>query len=110
MFDNHLARIRQGIREKFGLDNIAEWVVKNTKLANRPFSFKGHEFQEAILSDKSPEKIIRKCSQVGLTELTFRETLAILRILDGTTGHLYAAKCQDSRENRQDSRRYYRRR
>src|SRR6185369_863683 len=85
MFDDHVARIRAGINKTFSLANVPTWIEKNTKLAGLPFSFKDHEFQEQILKDPSPEKVIRKCSQIGLTEMTFRETLAILRIIDGST-------------------------
>ena len=85
MFDDHLSRVRSGIKQTYSLGNIAAWVQRHTKLGGLPFSFKDHEYQEAILLDPSPEKVVRKCSQVGLTELTFRETLAILRIIDGTT-------------------------
>ena len=85
MFAEHIARLRSGIQRTYSLGNISGWIQRNTKLNGIPFSFRDHEYQEAILKDQSPEKVVRKCSQVGLTELTFRETLAILRIIDGTT-------------------------
>jgi len=85
MFAEHMARLRAGIQRTYSLGNISAWIQRNTKLNGVPFSFRDHEYQEAILKDQSPEKVVRKCSQVGLTELTFRETLAILRIIDGTT-------------------------
>lgn len=85
MFESSVANIRHGLRKGFTLDNIAEWISTNTKLNGIPYSFVDHEFQEQILRDQSPEKVIRKCSQVGLTELSFRETMAILRVLDGTS-------------------------
>lgn len=85
MFGDHLNRVRSGIKQTYSLGNIAQWITRNTKLAGIPFSFKDHEYQEQIIRDESPEKVIRKCSQVGLTELTFRETLAILRIIEGST-------------------------
>lgn len=85
MFAESAERIRAGIRSSYSLGNVAEWIQRNTKLNGIPFNFRDHEYQEQIIRDTSPEKVIRKCSQVGLTELTFRETLAILRIIDGTT-------------------------
>ena len=85
MFEGHFDRIAAAVNKEFGLGTVPEWICKHTKLSNRPFSYKNHEYQLQILRDQSPEKIIRKCSQVGLTELSFRETLAILRIIDGLT-------------------------
>lgn len=85
MFDTHLQRIKHGLRKTFDLSTIGDWICKHTKLNGVPFSFIDHEYQEAILKDPSPEKIIRKCSQVGLTELSFREAFAVLRIIDGAS-------------------------
>lgn len=85
MFDGHFERIKAAVQKEYGLGSIPEWICKYTKLRNKPFSYKNHEYQLQILRDQSPEKIIRKCSQVGITELSFREVLAILRIIDGLT-------------------------
>lgn len=86
MFDKHLERIRHALRKDITLGNLPEWIEKNTQINGVPFSFKDHEYQLAILKDPSPEKIVRKCSQIGLTELSFREAFAIIRTLDGTSG------------------------
>lgn len=85
MFDGHLQRLRTGIKQTFSTDLIPNWICDNTKLKGKPFSYKDHEYQLKIVQDPSPEKITMKCSQIGLSELTFRETLAILRMLPGTT-------------------------
>lgn len=85
MLDGHFERIQSGVRKEFNLGTIPEWICKYTKLRGRPFSYKNHEYQLQILRDPSPEKVVRKCSQVGITELSFREVLAILRIIDGLT-------------------------
>lgn len=85
MFEGHFERIRAAVQKEYGLGTVPEWICKHTKLSGKPYSYKNHEFQLQILRDQSPEKVIRKCSQVGLTELSFREVLAILRIIDGFT-------------------------
>lgn len=65
---------------------MAEWIVKNTRLRRRPFSFKDFEFQERIISDMHPDLSCKKCSQIGLTESQIRKYLAFLRRNVGTTG------------------------
>lgn len=85
MFEGHLQRLRTGIKQTFSTGLIPNWICNNTKLKGKPFSYKDHEYQLKIVQDPSPEKITMKCSQIGLSELTFRETLAILRMLPGTT-------------------------
>jgi len=84
MLLEHLERIRAETSAKYTLKNTPDWIVRNTRLRGEPFSFKDHEFQLQILTDPSAEKVVRKCSQVGLTELSLRETLAIIRILVGS--------------------------
>lgn len=62
------------------LSNISGWLEKNTKLAGDPFSFKDHEFQIDIANDLSANGVIKKCAQVGLSELSIRVMLGILAI------------------------------
>jgi hypothetical protein len=63
--------------------NIGDWLIENTTLAGKPFSFFEHEFQKEIAADGSPDGVIMKCSQVGLTELAVRIALAFLGISNG---------------------------
>lgn len=58
--------------------SMSEWVVKNTRLRKKPFSFKGYEFQRQILDDMHPNMSVIKCSQIGLTEIQIRKFLAFL--------------------------------
>jgi hypothetical protein len=58
--------------------SYSEWIVKNTKLGGKPFSFKGYEFQKTILDDMSREMDVIKPSQVGMTEGQARKFLAFL--------------------------------
>lgn len=81
----HLERLKSATSNKYTLANIPDWIIRNTKLAGEAFSFKDHEYQLQILLDPSREKIIRKCAQVGITELSLRETLAVIRIIEGST-------------------------
>lgn len=82
---SHLERIQSSVDSIFSLQAIPEWIEKNTKIQSRPFSFTDHEYQLEILRDQSQEIIVRKCSQIGLTELSIRYAMAMLRIIDGMT-------------------------
>src|SRR5690606_26000012 len=52
----------------------------------RKFSFKGYEFQVAIADDMHQDLSVKKCSQVGLTEIQIRKFLAILARNTGSAG------------------------
>jgi hypothetical protein len=83
MIAAHLSRLRAGVYQTYGLADAPEWIVKNTRLKGRPFSFVGHEFQMKILADTSVEVNVQKCSQIGLSEIQARWTLAACRIIPG---------------------------
>lgn len=59
------------------------WITKNTKLNGEQFSFRDHEFQIAIAGDECQKVSVKKCSQVGLSELSVRVSLAFLGISNG---------------------------
>ena len=82
---DHLLRVRQSTYGKYSLDTIPEWITENTYLNGRRFSFKGHEYQLTILRDKSHQKVIRKASQVGISEMSARWALAMCNIIPGFT-------------------------
>ena len=64
--------------------SVSDWVSENTTLNRRPFSFKGYEFQRAIMDDMFPDVNVKKCSQVGLTEIQLRKFLAFIKRNRGT--------------------------
>ena len=66
----------------------SEWVIQNTTLRGRPFSFKGYEFQRAILDDQSRELVVVKPSQCGLSEIQVRKALAFVRRNQGVSSLL----------------------
>lgn len=81
----HLQRLKAATIDRLTLVNIPEWIVQNTFIKGRPFSFFNHEYQEKILRDQSQETVTRKCSQVGLSEITARKALALCGITRGYT-------------------------
>lgn len=74
---DHLERIRSAIYDDFSLSTLARWITERTFLGGRPFSFKDHEFQLRILESEASSVVVKKCSQVGISEFAVRRTLAI---------------------------------
>lgn len=81
----HLERVKAAVLKTHTLASAGDWICQNTRLRGENFSFKDHEFQRVIVDDPSREKNVRKCSQVGVSELSLRVALALANILDGTT-------------------------
>lgn len=63
---------------------MSDWISANTRLRGRPFSMRGYEFQKAVCDDMHPNLDVKKCSQVGLTEIEIRKALAFLSRNQGT--------------------------
>lgn len=78
---DHFQRVKSALLEGFTLAKVPDWIERRTFLEGAPFSFKHHEYQLKILQDTSRELVIKKCSQVGITELAIRRTLAVMDIL-----------------------------
>ena len=57
VFKRHLARVRTAVAETYSLDQLPRWVTDHTKLQGAKYSFKGHEFQEKIISDRKSTRL-----------------------------------------------------
>lgn len=77
----HLGRLRTTLLNRTTRADLLEFVCKNTYLNGKPFSTKGHEYQERILSDVSQEIVIVKPSQIGLSELSLRIALGLVNMI-----------------------------
>lgn len=75
-----LKRLEIGLGSSDSLDNIAKWLEDNTELNGMPWNYKHHEYQIDIANDVSRRLVVKKCSQVGLSELLARKILAFLNI------------------------------
>jgi hypothetical protein len=104
----YLERLRVGAGATRDLSRMAEWLIEHTKHpknSKRPWSFKDHEMQIDIANETRHHVLVRKCSQVGLSELSVRIALAMLSIFPGTTAIYtlptakFAAKFAKSRIN-----------
>lgn len=77
----HLQRLEMATTGKLTRRDLAKWVVTETYINGKLYSFKDHEFQERILSDESQTAVIRKCSQVGMSETSLRMALGLVSIM-----------------------------
>src|SRR6476469_5513454 len=75
-------QLYQSAKLRFGDVNasqsMGDWICANTTIKKRPFSFADYPFQKAIADDMHSNLSVKKCSQVGLTEVQLRKYLAIL--------------------------------
>lgn len=84
MVDVHIERLRSQLAAN-GLGQVTEWLTANTYIKGKNYSFVDHEFQEAIASSEAMEIYVRKCSQIGLSELSVRIALACCNLEPGFT-------------------------
>lgn len=83
-----IERVRAGIAGGVDLSRLSEWVCRNTrhpKFPDRHWSFAEHEFQLAIVNDSANDMVVKKCSQVGLSEVAVRATLGMIDIKPNST-------------------------
>lgn len=97
----------EGLETRFPDDSsvmpMSEWVTTNTHLRQKPFSFKGYEFQRQIVDDLHPDLSVIKLSQVGLTECQSRKFFGFLKRHVGTSG-IFALPNQPMRDRLSQTR------
>ena len=81
IFRHHLERLKSATLQKHTVGMLPEWICKHTKIGGSNYSFVDHEYQERILRDESQEVVIRKCSQVGLSETSARMALGLCAVI-----------------------------
>lgn len=78
---DHLLRLRSSTTNQYTRSDLLRWVCTQTYLNGRPFSTKGHEYQERIMLDQSQEIAVRKASQTGLSEMSMRMALGLVSMI-----------------------------
>jgi hypothetical protein len=103
-----LERVRVASGRTRDLSRMAAWLCEHTKHPKnpkKPWTFLDHEMQRDIANETRHHVLVRKCSQVGLSELSVRISLGMLAIFPGTTAIYtlptakFAAKFTKSRIN-----------
>jgi len=81
MQSGFLSRLRSAIGDTSDINHVAEWLCNNTSLDGDLWGYKDHEYQKEIANCNSHKLSIKKCSQVGLSELLVRKVLAFVNIM-----------------------------
>jgi hypothetical protein len=74
------ARFRMQLNREEGMKSLSKIILQHGFVEGEPFSFDDHEFQIDIVDDIAQRIDVRKCSQVGLTEMMVQKTLAIMAV------------------------------
>ncbi len=85
VFRNHFLRLKAGASQATALSEVSRWITDNTFLAGRHYSYRHHEYQPRILDSTAREVVVRKCSQVGISELAVRKALALCGMIKDFT-------------------------
>ncbi|RLC29305.1 MAG: hypothetical protein DRH37_07775, partial [Deltaproteobacteria bacterium] len=78
----HVERLRAGLAS--GNLSFSDWITRNVRLKGKPFSFYRHEYQQVILGDTHNKKVVKKCSQIGASEINLARSLAFTNLYQGT--------------------------
>jgi hypothetical protein len=82
VFKRHLSRLRSSL-SAHSHGTICEFLTTHTYIRGLRFNFDGHEYQERIIRDPSPHKVIIKSAQIGISEMSARIALAKAVLLNG---------------------------
>lgn len=70
-------RLKERLLHTSSRDRAGDWLCRNTKIKGKPFTFKDHEFQIDIANCSDPRMRCQKPTQVGLSELSLRISMAL---------------------------------
>lgn len=89
MSNKYLADLYKRVNDRYSIDKASmttgDWIVANTKIKGRKFSFDEYTFQKAIADDMHRNLCCIKPSQVGMTEVQIRKALAFITRNRSTT-------------------------
>ena len=83
-----LNRAKMSVQEIRDLSGLSRWIeehTQNPKEITKPWGYTDHEYQIDILNDDRPKVSIKKCSQVGLSEVAVRMALGLLCVMPNST-------------------------
>lgn len=85
LFKLHMQRLRAGANQAVALNETSRWISDNTFINGKNYSYVDHEYQQRILDSTARETNTRKCSQVGISELSIRKALALCGMIKNFT-------------------------
>lgn len=74
--DGFFDRMNTTVDSRFTHDGMPGWIERHTSYRGEPFSFVDHEYQLEILKSEKEHKVIKKSSQLGISEVMVRAALA----------------------------------
>lgn len=81
-------QLEVSFNRKAGRTGLPKWLQNNTRhpvhSRTHPWTFEDHEYQLGILTCDHPHVAVKKAAQIGVTELSFRMTLALMSLYPGT--------------------------
>lgn len=85
--NNRIKMFNQGVQTSINRHSLVKsaWIIENFKHPRNdriPWSFLDHEYQIDIVDEESPDKCVKKCAQVGVSELAIRESLSFCAMHD----------------------------
>ena len=78
-------RFRMALNRDEGMKQLDKVVEDYGFVKGQPFTFEDHEYQIEIMRDTQSRIDVRKCSQVGLSELMVQKCLALSAVLRHNT-------------------------
>jgi hypothetical protein len=81
VFKDFYQEVYDQVRETWGLADAPKFITQYTYHRGMRYSFEDHEFQEVIAKDTAQVVNTQKCSQIGLSELTARWTVAVCNMI-----------------------------
>lgn len=82
MQEGFLRRLKSALGDSSDINNVADWLCNNTSLRGDLWGYKYHEYQVEIANCNARKLTVKKCSQVGLSELLLRKVLAFVNIMN----------------------------
>jgi len=84
---SRVKQFSQGVQTSVNRHSLkaSEWIRENFKHPRNdriPWSFQDHEYQVAIVDEQSADSCVKKCAQVGMSELSIRDSLAFCAMND----------------------------
>lgn len=84
---NRVKMFSQGVQTSINRHSLVKsaWIIENFKHPRNdriPWSFVDHEYQVDIVDEEGQDKCVKKCAQVGLSELSIRESLSFCAMHD----------------------------
>lgn len=80
--NSHLESFQEKLKLRYSIASTsttpADWIVENTLLRGRNYSFKDHEYQIALANDKHRIVTAEKPAQIGFTEVFLRWIICFL--------------------------------